>query len=105
MTTSQGSKRAPHGGTVRAYSRPYIITLDTNKGKRQIKIVAKPGFAHTPLQRPNARTRALLKGAGSLVAFMPSFPSRIRRGKIGSFAETSRRVGQTWHNSFQTAKE
>lgn len=105
MATSQGSKRTPNGRKVQAYSRPYIITLGTHKGRRQIKIVAKPGFARTPLKRPSARTQAILKGAGSLVALMPRLPARIRRGKIGSFAETSRRVGQTWHKSFQAAKE
>lgn len=96
MATSQESRHTSDDKKGWPHPRPSILTL------------AEPRSAYTLVKRQDARKqrfRAILKGAGSLVALMPSPPLKIQRGKIGSFAETSRRVRQIWRKSFQAAKE
>ena len=113
MTTLKKADHTPNGKSGQPSPRTYIVTLATKEGRRRLKIAVKPHSAHlTSMNFQYAsqharkqRFRSILKGAGSIVALMPSPPPLLRRSAIGSFAETNRRVVHTWNRAFQAAKE
>ena len=106
MTTLKKAVHTPNGRAGQPSPRTYIVTLSTKGGKRQVRVAVKPRPASLTLQHARKqRFRSILKGAGSIVALMPSRPPLLRRSAVGSFAETNRRVVHTWNRAFQAAKE
>ena len=109
MTLLKKANHTPNGKAGKPSPHTYIVTLATKEGRRRIKVAVKPRPAQlTSMNFQHARKqrfRSILKGAGSIVALMPSPPPLLRRSTVGSFAETNRRVVHTWNRAFQAAKE
>ena len=108
MATLKETDCTPDSGKTRTSAHVYTITLGMKGGTRQIKVAAKPRSNDEFIKIQNARKkrfRSILKGAGSIVKLMPGTPPMIKRGKVGSFSETNKRVAQIWNKAFQMAKE
>ncbi len=109
MTTLKKADHTPNGKAGQPSPRTYIVTLATKEGRRRLKVAVKPRPAHLTSMNfqhnRKQRFRSVLKGAGSIVALMPSPSPLLRRSAVGSFAETNRRVVHTWNRAFQAAKE
>ena len=109
MATPKKAEHTPDSKADQPSPHTYILTLATRKGRRRIRVTAKAYPTHLrSVKLQNARKprfRSILRGAGSIVALMPSPPPRLQRNAVGSFAETHRRIARTWNRAFQTVKE